>query len=118
MGELTKVSKTFTAKYDILSDVIVSPVRIEILRNLKSHPNSLSFGEIVHYVPEDMRKRNIQKHLDQLLRENIIYIQHHPAGDNTAEEKYSLTESGKVTYDKLVEIASELKAEESQTKSE
>jgi hypothetical protein len=34
------------------------------------------------------------------------------------EKKYSLTESGKVNYDKLVEIASELKAEESHTKSE
>jgi hypothetical protein len=53
MGELTKVRKEFTARYDILSDLIVSPVRIEILRSLSNYP-SLSFQEIVNHIPEDM----------------------------------------------------------------
>jgi predicted transcriptional regulator len=112
MGELTKVRKEFTARYDILSDLIVSPVRIEILRSLSNYP-SLSFQEIVNHIPEDMRQRNIQKHLDQLIRENFVAIE-----DKEKGEKYFLTELGKVNYEKLVEIASELKAEASQAKSE
>jgi DNA-binding HxlR family transcriptional regulator len=118
MGELTKVRKEFTARYDILSDIIVSPVSIEILRSLSDCPNGLSFEAIVNHIPEDMRQRNIQKHLDQLIKEGIVGVNVIAVGGNLAEKKYSLTESGKVNYDKLVEIASELKAEESHTKSE
>ena len=114
MGELTKVRKEFTARYDI----IVSPVRIEILRSLSENPNGLSFQEIVNHIPEDMRQRNILKHLDQLIRENLVVATALAVAGSLLEKKYSLTESGKVNYDKLVEIARELKAEESHTKSE
>jgi predicted transcriptional regulator len=112
-GKTTKVTKTFVGRYDILSDVIVSPVRIEILHKLSDNPNGLSFEDIVNLIPEDMRQRNIQKHLDQLIRENFVAEE-----DKDKGKRYVLTESGKVNYSMLVEIASELKAEESSTKSE
>jgi DNA-binding HxlR family transcriptional regulator len=118
MGELKKVEKDIVFRYDILSDIIVSPARIEILRSLSDYPNGLSFEKIVNHIPEDMRQRNIQKHLDQLIKEGIVGVNVIAFGDNPVEKKYSLTESGKVNYDKLVEIASELKAEESHRKSE
>jgi hypothetical protein len=37
MGELTKVREDVIIKCDILSDVIVSPVSIEILNKLSDH---------------------------------------------------------------------------------
>lgn len=113
MGELTKVRKEFIAKYDILSDVIVSPVRIEILRSLSEYSNGLSFEEIVNHIPEDMRNRNIQKHLDQLITENVVTVH-----DSDNGKKYFLTDTGKVTYKMLVKAASEIKAESSQTNSQ
>jgi predicted transcriptional regulator len=103
-----KVSKSFTAKYDILSDVIVSPPRIEIINKLSDYPTGLPYEEIVKLIPEDLRQWNVRRHLDHLIKENVIE-------DNGG--KYSLTDLGKKTYNMLVKAASEIKAE-SQTKSE
>lgn len=41
MGETKKVSSKITFRYDILSDVIVSPTRIEILNKLSDNPTGL-----------------------------------------------------------------------------
>jgi DNA-binding transcriptional ArsR family regulator len=107
--ETRKVSKSFTAKYDILSDVIVSPTRIEIINKLSDYPTGLPYEEIVKLIPEDLRQSNVQRHLDHLIKENVII--------ENNDGKYSLTEWGEKTYNMLVKAASEIKAE-SQAKSE
>lgn len=106
--ETRKVSKSFIGRYDILSDVIVSPTHIEIINKLSDYPTGLPYEELVKLIPEDLRQSNVQRHLDHLMKEDVI---EHNAG------KYSLTEWGKKTYDMLVKAASEIKAQ-SQMKSD
>jgi DNA-binding transcriptional ArsR family regulator len=104
MGETKKVGKTFIARYDILSDVIASPTRIEILNKLSGHPNGLSYQEIVKLIPADLQKSNIQKHLDRLVEEGVAV--------KDKDEKYSLSKLGEDTYETLTKVASKAKSEQ------
>jgi DNA-binding transcriptional ArsR family regulator len=105
MGELrTKVSKEFTAKYDILSDVIVSPVRIEILNKLSDHPDGLSYEDLVKLLRPELRQSNVQKHLDRLVEEDVAV--------EDKDEKYSLSKLGEETYDTLAKVALRAKSEQ------
>jgi DNA-binding transcriptional ArsR family regulator len=103
MGELTKVSKTFTGRYHILSDVIVSPVRIEILNTLSDNPTGLSYEQIVSRLPEDLRQANVRKHLDNLVKEGVAV--------KDEDGKYTLSKLGEETYRTLTKVASKAKSQ-------
>ena len=103
MKTTKKVSKTFTARYDILSDVIVSPTRIEIVNKLSDHPTGLPYEEIISLIPKERQEVNIKYHLNDLIQKNII--------EEQSSGKYALSELGKETYNMLVNIASRAKSE-------
>jgi len=106
MGEdkTKKVSKELTVRYDILSDVIVSPVRIEILNKLSDHPDGLSYEDLVNHIRPELRKYNVQKHLIGLVEDGVIV--------KDKDEKYSLSKVGEDTYDTLAKIALRAKSEQ------
>jgi DNA-binding transcriptional ArsR family regulator len=85
-GRTTRVSKDLTIKYNIISDVIVSPTRLEILNNLIDSPGGLSYDELLKKMSE---QTDLQRHLDILLRGNIIEYEH---------GKYSLSKKGVDVY--------------------
>jgi DNA-binding transcriptional ArsR family regulator len=103
MGETKKVSKTFIARYDILSDVIVSPVRIEILNTFSDNPTGLSYEQLVGRLPEDLRQANVRKHLDNLVKEGVAV--------KDENGKYTLSKLGEETYNTLTKVASKAKSE-------
>jgi predicted transcriptional regulator len=106
--ETKKVNRSFNGIYGILSDVIVSPIRIEIINKLSDYPNGLPYEDILNLIPEDLLQSNVQRHLDYLMKEDLVAYN---------GGKYCLTQRGKKSYDMLVDAASEIKAE-SQVKSE
>ncbi len=105
MGEekTTKVSKEFTMRYDILSDVLVSPIRIEILNKLSDHPNGLSYEDVVALIPKDLQQANVRRHFDRLIQEKVI--------EDKGDGRYALSKLGEETYSTLVKVASKAKSE-------
>lgn len=99
----TKVSKELTVRYDILSDVIISSARIDMVSKLSDHPEGLRYNEIVTLIPEDRREPNLRDQLDELIKKNIV--------KDKGGGKYALSDLGKETYNWLVKVASRAKAE-------
>jgi DNA-binding transcriptional ArsR family regulator len=111
MGETKKVTKTFIGRYDILSDVIVSPMRIEILKNLSDRPDGLSFERLTSLIRPELRQlpvetyfNHVQKHLNRLVEEGVVV--------KDKDEKYSLSKLGEETYDTLAKVAVRAKSEQ------
>jgi DNA-binding transcriptional ArsR family regulator len=94
-----KVSKDLIVRYDILSDVIVSPTRLEILNKLFDSPDGLSYNELVKQMTE---QAGVQRHLDVLLKDNII---------ENKSGKYTLSIYGHDVYDALGKVALKVKEE-------
>lgn len=106
-----KVSKDLTVRYDILSDIIVSPMRIEILKILSDHTDGLSFERLTSLIRPELRRLPVQtyfdhvrKHLDHLVEEGAVV-------KDKEVEKYSLSKLGEETYDTLAKVAVRAKSE-------
>jgi DNA-binding transcriptional ArsR family regulator len=98
MGDkTTKVSKDLTVRYNILSDIVASPTRIEILNKLFDFPEGLTYDELVKKMSEEA---GVQRHLDMLLKDNIIENQ---------SGKYILSKNGREVYSDLGKVASKVK---------
>jgi predicted transcriptional regulator len=91
-----------TARYNILSDVIASPTRIEIVNKLSDYPTGLSYEDIVKQMPDDIVQVNIRRHLNRLIKEDIV---------EDKDGKYSLSKLGEHIYSMLTKIAAKAKAE-------
>ncbi len=100
----TKVEKTLTIRYDVLSDVIVSPFRIEILNKLSDHPNGLSYEDLVKLLRPELRQPYVQKHLNLLVEEGVVV--------KDKDGRYSLSKLGEETYDTLAKVALRAKSEQ------
>jgi DNA-binding transcriptional ArsR family regulator len=103
MEDTTKVSKTVTAKYDILSDVIASPTRIKIVGELADSPTGLRYQEIAKVFSEGLGEMNVQRHFNHLLQKKVI--------EDEGDGKYGLSKLGKETYNSLVNVATRAKSE-------
>jgi DNA-binding HxlR family transcriptional regulator len=104
-----KVLREFIVRYEILSDVVVSPVRIEILNKLSDSQNGLYYKEIVNRIPDDLRQRNIQKHLYNLVKEGIVIVE---ADAKDGKTRYVLSKLGEETYSTVTKVAERAKSEQ------
>jgi DNA-binding transcriptional ArsR family regulator len=99
MGETKKVKKEISFKYHIFPNVIVSPSRLEILNKLFDSPEGLSYDELVEKMSE---KEGVQRHLDVLLKDNII---------ENKSGRYTLSKYGQDFYYDLGKAALKVKEE-------
>jgi DNA-binding transcriptional ArsR family regulator len=95
-----KVSKKLTVRYNIISDVLVSPARLEILNKLFDSPEGLSFDELVEKMPKEAI--TVRFHLDVLLKDNIV---------EERDVKYFLSENGLDFYYVLGKAAKKVQEE-------
>jgi predicted transcriptional regulator len=106
MGETEgrkKVVKDISFKYHILSDVIVSPVRIGILNKLfESSPEGLSYDELSKIM--SVESEILRYHLNALVKDGI-------AEKISESGKYTLSKNGLDFYYDLGKAAMKVKDE-------
>jgi DNA-binding transcriptional ArsR family regulator len=114
MGEdkTTKVEKTLTIRYDILSDIIVSPMRIEILKILSNHPEGLSFERLTSLIRPELRRLPVEKYFDDVRKHLDHLVEEGAVVKDKEVEKYSLSKLGEETYDTLAKVAVRAKSEQ------
>jgi DNA-binding transcriptional ArsR family regulator len=102
MGEdkTIKVEKTLTIRYNIVSDVIVSPTRLEILNNLIDSPDGLSYSELVNHMPKE--EATLKHDLDILVKDNVV---------ENWNGKYILSKNGMDVYYAIGKAAMKVKEE-------